>query len=143
MKPLKNFDEFVKSKVVRIASSDKAKSDSLAKESEQSYLFLLEVEKSLGIHDNNANTLIKNAYDCLMEAIRSKMILEGYFSSGQGAHEAEVAYLRKLNISDSDVIFANQLRYYRNGILYYGKSFDAEYCRKVIKFVKKMKDLLK
>ena len=31
-----------------------------------------------------------------------------------------------------------QLRYFRNGILYYGKTFDSEYAEKVIDFTKKI-----
>ncbi|MBT4434019.1 hypothetical protein HOD05_02260, partial [Candidatus Woesearchaeota archaeon] len=39
---------------------------------------------------------------------------------------------------DSEIDFADQLRYFRNGILYYGKTFDEEYAHKVIDFLEKV-----
>ncbi len=65
------------------------------------------------------------------------MLLEGYNAAGQGAHEAEVSYLRVLNFKETDIQFANQLRYFRNGMLYYGTILDQEYAEKVIDFTKK------
>jgi len=64
--------------------------------------------------------------------------LEGYLASGQGAHEAEVSYLIVLGFPEKDVKFADQMRYFRNGILYYGTSLDAEYAEKVVGFTKKI-----
>jgi len=71
----------------------------------------------------------------MMELIRAKMLLEGYKASGISAHEAEVSYLRKLGFSEADVRFANDLRYFRNGIIYYGKIFDSDYAKKTISFL--------
>ncbi len=73
-----------------------------------------------------------------MELVRAKMLLAGYNSSGQGAHEAEVSYLRELKFSENEIEFANQLRYFRNGITYYGKVFGKEYALKVIDFLDKI-----
>jgi len=67
----------------------------------------------------------------------------GYSASGQGAHEAEVSYLRELGFSEKDVQFADQLRYFRNGILYYGTSIDKEYADKVLEFTKTVHSKLK
>ncbi|MFH1971873.1 MAG: hypothetical protein ABIJ18_00160 [archaeon] len=53
------------------------------------------------------------------------------------SHEAEVAYLRNLGFSEKKIEFMNQLRYFRNGIKYYGKEFDKEYAQKVIIFLDK------
>ena len=69
-----------------------------------------------------------------MFLIRSKMFETGYNSSGHGAHEAEVAYGKQLGFSDIDIVLLDQLRYFRNGILYYGKRFDKEYAEKIISF---------
>lgn len=77
-----------------------------------------------------------------MELIRARMLREGFNSVGKGAHEAEVVYLRKLGFKSSEVEFADQLRYYRNGIIYYGKTFDEEYAEKVIRFLEKVKGKL-
>jgi hypothetical protein len=91
----------------------------------------------MGVHDNNANDYLKKCYDILMGLIRAKMLLEGYNASGICAHEAEVSYMRNLNLSENEVQFANQMRYFRNGILYYGTILDKEYAEKVIEFTKK------
>jgi predicted outer membrane protein len=70
------------------------------------------------------------------------MLEEGYSSSGQGAHEAEVSYSRKLKFNESDIELLDKLRHFRNGILYYGKRFDKEYAEKIIEFTKKKFKLL-
>jgi len=143
MKLPKPFDEFVKEGIVRKRSPDSSRSGSLQKESEKSYNFLKDIIKNIGISDENANNIIKNTYDIIMELIRADMLIRGFNSSGQGAHEAEVAYLKKIGFSDNDIQFANQLRYFRNGIVYYGKSFDKEYADKVISFLEKIRKKLK
>ena len=75
------------------------------------------------------------------------MLLEGYNASGLGAHEAEVSYLRVLGFSENDVQFADQLRFFRNGMLYYGTMLDKAYAEKVLEFTRsiypKLKELLK
>ena len=71
------------------------------------------------------------------------MLFEGYNAAGFGAHEAEVSYLRKLGFSEKDIQFADQLRYFRNGILYYGTTLDKEYAEKIIEFTKKIYPKLK
>ena len=91
----------------------------------------------------NANTFVKNAYDPLMELIRAILLIQGFNSSGSYAHEAEVAYLRELGFSEAEVEFTNQLRYFRNGIMYYGTILKADYANKVIEFTKKVYPRLK
>lgn len=71
-----------------------------------------------------------------MNVIRAKLYLEGYHASGQGAHEAEVSYLRTMNFPENEVQFMDQVRFFRNGISYYGTFLDTEYAEKVIEFTK-------
>lgn len=139
MKSLKNFEEYLKKGIVKKQSPDKCRAKFLIEESENTEKFLLEIPKKIGINDSNANAIIKIAYDVIMELIRARMLIKGLNSSGRGAHESEVAYLRELNFSEADIQFANQLRYFRNGILYYGKQFDKEYAEKVLNFLSKIK----
>lgn len=73
-----------------------------------------------------------------MEMIRAKMLIDGYKASGKGAHEAEVSYLRNMGFIEKDVRFADQVRYFRNGMLYYGTIQNKEYAEKIIQFTKKM-----
>lgn len=74
-----------------------------------------------------------------MELIRSKLLLAGYSSSGQFAHEAEVSFLRKGDFSENNISFINELRYFRNSVTYYGKIMDVEYAKKVVEFTKKLR----
>ena len=92
----------------------------------------------MGIDDSNANDYVEYCYNILMFLIRAKMLKQGCTSSGQGAHEAEVAFTRNIGFSESDVRLLDQLRYFRNGILYYGKRFDKEYAEQIIKFTEKI-----
>ena len=62
------------------------------------------------------------------------MLTAGY--SSDKSHEAEVSYLRKMGLSEKQVSFMNELRWYRNGIKYYGKRLDQEYAQNVLVFLK-------
>ena len=66
------------------------------------------------------------------------MLLEGYHASGFDAHEAEVSYMRVLGFTEKEVQFADQLRFFRNGMLYYGTQLDKTYAEKVIAFTKRL-----
>lgn len=143
MRPLKDFDEFLKEGIVRKRTPDMPRARSLIEEAEKRNKFLNEILNKIGLLDENANYFIENSYDILIELIRAKLLIDGFSSSGKGAHEAEVSYMRKLNFPESDVGFMNDLRYFRNGILYYGKNFDKEYGKKVLSFLKKIHPKLK
>lgn len=143
MTPMKNFDEFVKDGIVKKQHADLSRAKFLVKESEKSYLFLIGIIKNIGVNNDNANSIIKISYDIIMELIRAEMLLHGFNATGQGAHESEVAYLREIGFSENDIQFANQLRYFRNRIMYYGKILDMEYATKVVEFLNKAYPKLK
>ena len=142
MRPVRDFESFIRDGIVTKRSPDVARSKSLVMESECSYRFLIGVVEKMGTEDENANNIIKSAYDIVMELIRARMLLAGFDASGQGAHEAEVSYMRKLDFSEGDVRFADQLRYFRNGMTYYGKMLDREYAEKVLNFLEKVRSRL-
>ena len=127
MKGIRKFEEFIKENIVKKQSIDKSRADFLIKESENNYNNLLEMIKKLELNNINANTFIKTCYDILMELIRAKMLLDGYNASGFGAHEAEVSYMRILGLGEKDVQFADQIRFFSNGMLYYGTILDKDY----------------
>ena len=147
MKAIKDFEEFIKNNTVKKQSPDKSRAEFLIKESENSYNNLLELIKRINLTDGTANLFIKQCYDILMELIRAKMLREGYNASGHGAHEAEVSYLRLIGFKETEVQFFDKLRFFRNGIVYYGKNLDKEYAEKVIKFTElkyiNLKEILK
>ena len=132
---LKNFEEFLEEGVVKKQPIDKPRANFLFSQSFKCYNSLMKFVKHFGIHEEDADHIVKNAYDVFMELIRSKMLFDGFNASGNYVHEAEVSYLRKLGFVEYDVQFANQLRYVRNGITYYGKTCGLEYAKKVLNFL--------
>ena len=142
MRRLKTLEEFLKEGIVRKITPDTERAKSLIAEAERKKSSLNENTEKVGLKDENANDYVEHCYDIMMFLIRAKMYSEGYASSGQGAHEAEVAYTRKIGFEETTVEFLDQLRYFRNGILYYGKRLDAEYANKVLVFLNKTYPLL-
>lgn len=140
---MKLFEEYLREGIIKKQTPDVSRAKSLIKEAEESYNVLTGIIERIGLNNQNANYIIKNCYDIIMELIRAKMFLDGFSSSGIGAHESEVSYLKEIGFKDTEVEFADQLRYFRNGILYYGKSFDKEYAKKVLVFLNKIYKRLK
>ena len=136
MRALKSFKEFIKIGIMRRRTPDFLRADSLLDEAEKRKKFIDEMSSKIGLNDENANYFIENSYDTLIELIRAKLFIDGFRASGEGAHEAEVSYMKDLGFSNKDIRFMNDLRYYRNGILYYGENFDSEYATKVLLFLK-------
>ena len=134
MSAIKNFDEFVRMRIAKKQTPNISRAKFLIKEAENSYSNLLVMVEKLKIDESNANLFVKSSYDVLMEMIRAKMLLDGFNASGFGAHEAEVAYMRILGFSEKDVQFADQIRFFRNGIVYYGTILDKEYAEQVVSF---------
>lgn len=147
MKAIKNFKEFLFRNIVKKQGIDQSRAEFLVKESENSYANLLEKIQKLKLTDNNANDFVKSCYDILMELIRAKMLFEGYNASGPGAHEAEVSFMRILGFDEKEVQFADQMRFFRNGMIYYGTIIDKKYAETVIEFTKriypKLKEMIK
>lgn len=143
MRAIRDFKEFVREGIAKEQTPDKSRAGFLINETEKSYnLLLIKIEK-IGVTNDTANDLVKSCYDILIELIRAKMLLDGYNASGFGAHEAEVSYTRVLGFKEKDVQFLDQLRYFRNGMLYYGTILDKEYAEKVIDFTKRYFKLLR
>src|SRR3989338_8596960 len=127
MRIVKPFEEFIKGGIAKRMKPDRERSKSLVAESERKIRSLKERLEKIGIKNDNANDYVEYCYGLVMHMVRAKLCLDGYATGGQGAHEAEVSYLRVLGIAENEVQFADQLRYFRNGILYYGTSLDEEY----------------
>lgn len=138
MKLPNEFEYYINKGIIRKISPDKPRAEFLIKESKLCLEGLKERIKVMGVNNKNANSLIKDCYDIIMETIRAKLLLEGYSSSGNYAHEAEVSYLKKLKFLDSEISFLNELRYFRNSIMYYGKLLNTDYARKVLQFLDKI-----
>lgn len=117
---------------------DRSRAEFLITEAEKSFRGLIKRLEIMGIDEDNANSIIKDCYDIIMELIRAKLLLVGYNSAGQFAHEAEVSYLRKLKFPDPEISFLNDLRYFRNSVTYYGKLLEPGYAKQVVEFTKKI-----
>lgn len=138
MSQLRDFEWYLEKRVVRMCNKDVSMARDLAQESERKEASLRQTLSKVGLTDLNANEITEYCYDIIMLLIRAKLLLEGLRSSGDSAHEAEVSYLRKLNFSEVEVKFANQLRFFRNGMKYYGKRMDSEYAKKSLDFLKRV-----
>ncbi|MEK6844656.1 MAG: hypothetical protein AABX44_00180 [Nanoarchaeota archaeon] len=134
----KKFKEYIEEGIIKKIISDKEKAKFLIAESEKSLRGLNKRIKLMGIDEENTNSIIKDIYDIIMELVRAKLLIEGYKSSGQFSHEAEVSFLIELGFSDNEVLFLNQLRYSRNSIIYYGKILNKEYAKKAYGFLNKI-----
>ena len=137
MRRLRLFEEFLKEGTAKRVSINKERAKSLILEAERKMRSLQEHLEKIGVKDENANDYVEYCYDILIFLLRARMLANGYYASGLGAHEAEVSYLKVLGFPESEIGFTDELRYFRNGILYYGASLDREYAEKVIAFTKK------
>jgi hypothetical protein len=140
---LKPFEEYLTEGIVKTSIIDTERARSLIEQSERKLRSLYENLEKVGINNDNANDYIEHCYDALLFLVRAKLYSLGYSTSGQGAHESEVSYLRKLGFNEKEVQFVDQMRYFRNGILYYGKVLDIEYAEKVVEFTKHIYPKLK
>lgn len=139
---MKKFKEFLKERVVRRQYPDEPRAENLIKESNRKFKNLKRTIEEIGIDDENSNDIVEDCHDTILGIIRAKMLLKGFGASGKGAHEAEVSFLNELNFTEQEIEFVNKLRYFRNGILYYGKRFDKEYAKKVFDFLNIFKEKL-
>jgi uncharacterized protein (UPF0332 family) len=143
MRILKSFEEYLKEGIVKTTTINIERAKSLIEQSERKLRSLNDNLKKVGINNDNANDYIEHCYDALLFLVRAKLYSRGYSTGGQGAHEAEVAYLRNLGFNEKEINFADQMRYFRNGILYYGTVLDTEYAEKVVEFTKHIYPKLK
>ena len=137
MRVLKRFEEFLKEGVAQKRAPDRQRAASLREDAEKRRSFLKKIQEKVGLSDDDANYYIEMAYDVLIGLIRARLLADGFSSSGAGAHEAEVAYLLNLSFPEAAVRQMDNLRYFRNGILYYGTRFNAEYAQKVLLFLER------
>lgn len=132
---LKSFEEFLKTGIIKKITPNKERAKSLIAEAERKMKSMREQLEKIGIKDTNANDYVEYSYNIIMYLIRAKLYFEGYSSAGQNAHEAEVSYLRILKFKENQIQFFDQIRYFRNGMLYYGTMLDEEYAKKVLNFL--------
>ena len=135
MMPLRDFGHYLREGVIEKRSPDRQRALSLAEKSAKRKRFIENMIGKISVSEEDADYFIENCYDVVIGLIRAKLALDGYKSSGKGAHEAEVSYMRNMGFPESDVRFMNELRYFRNGIKYYGNSFGKEYAERVIAFM--------
>ena len=130
-----DFNYYLNEKIVRKQSPNIPRAEFLIKETQKSFIGLKNRVEKLGIDEFNANSVIKDIHDIIIEKIRAKLLLDGYNASGNFAHEAEVAYMKNLSFSDFEVSFVNELRQARNGINYYGKLYEKDYAQSCYEFL--------
>jgi len=140
---MKVFEDYLGEGIVYKSTSDIERAKSLILQAQRKMRSLLENLTKVGITQDNTNDHVEACYDILLFLVRAAMYTEGYVARGQGAHETEVVFTRRLGVSETDVIFLDRMRYFRNGMLYYGTMIDKEYTEKVITFTKRLYEKLK
>ncbi len=133
---VKKFEEFIKSGVVKKQTPNRARALSIIEEVKSKKQYLEISIKSIPKEKLNANVIVDQCYDVLMELIRAKLYIEGY--NAGNSHEAEVSYLKILGFIESDLRFMDELRYYRNGTKYYGIILNMKYAEQTLAFMEKM-----
>jgi len=133
---LRKFEEYLKSGIVKKQSPNRQRALSLAEEAQEKKNFIEISMKSIPEEKMNANFIVDYCYDIIMEHMRAKMFIDGY--NAGNSHEAEVSYMIILGFSESDTRFMDELRYFRNGIKYYGTILDNEYAKKVLQFMNRL-----
>ncbi len=133
-----DLEHYIQKGIVQKITPDVSRAKFLFSEANTCLEGLKERIKLIGINNKNSNSIIKDCYDIMIELIRAKFLLDGYSASGNFAHEAEISYLKKLEFSENEILFLNELRYFRNSITYYGKLLNKEYAEKVYFFLNKI-----
>jgi len=139
----KEFNEYVNKGIIKRCSINSPRAEFLIGETEKAFRGLNKRLEAMGIDEDNANSIVKDCYDIIMELIRAKLFLTGYCSAGQFAHEAEISYLKECGFSSNEILFINDLRHFRNSATYYGKILGVEYAEQVVEFTKKIYPKLK
>lgn len=134
----KEFGYYIKKGVIKKITPDKQKAEFLISQAEISLSGLKERIKLIGIKENNSSSIVKDCYDILMGLTRAKLFLDGYSSSGNFSHEAEISYLKNFDFSENEINFFNELRRNRNSVNYYGKMVDTVYAKKITEFASKL-----
>lgn len=140
---MKKFEEYVAKGIIQKRTNIGHKANFLKKEAEKSYQTLINITQTITITRTSANTIIKLCYDIILELIRAKLMQEGFSTTGLGAHEATIAFLQTKNWKEEDLLFLDQLRRFRNEIVYEGESLEEEYAQEVLTFTKKQYDKLR
>ncbi len=135
MRKLFEFEYYLQKGIVKKRRQDKSRAEFLIEESKKSFKGLKIRINKLGIDQFSANSIIKDVHDIIMQSLRAKMLLIGFYSSGNYAHESEVAYMKEIDFNEFDISFVNNLRASRNGINYYGKIFEEKYAEECYKFL--------
>ena len=133
MRVLKRFKEFIEKGFVRKQKEDFQRAESLILESDDKYNFFIKIKEKIGVKELYPNYVIETCYDILIQLIRANLLSNGYNSSN--SHEAEISYMEEIGFNYNEVSFMDDMRYFRNGIKYYGKILKSDYAKKVIAFM--------
>jgi hypothetical protein len=137
---MREFQDYLKEGSVHKQTPNIERAYYLLDEAKEKKKFLnLITTKAIPKEKWNHNVICEQCYDIIMETIRAKMFIDGFKSS---SHEAEVSYLKILNFEEIEVKQMDELRYYRNGIKYYGIQLNLEYAEKTLIFLEKIHERL-
>ena len=100
MRPLQRFERYP---CIRSITPNIPRAQSLLEESKRRLDFLKRMQKSIDVDAESSHIYIEISYDILIAMSRALMFCDGFHASGEGAHEAEVAFLVTKGIAEKTV----------------------------------------
>jgi len=129
------FEYYLKKGAVKKSRKDVEKAKSLLKKARKR----METADNIQVKDFK----LEFVYEAIIELIEALMSLEGYKSY---SHEADIAFLRRLNFPENVILKLDEVRRNRHRSKYYGVELKADKTEELIKFCKdifkKLEDLL-
>ncbi len=127
---MKSFEYYLKNKDVRKASGDMQLAKALLKDIAERTRGVLKLDI-----EDFPKIIFENIYDSLREFSDALLAIDGYKSY---SHEASIAFLKKYDFNDAELLALDRFRYKRNGSKYYGKEISKEDAEDIKKFYKEI-----
>lgn len=105
---------------------DKEKAKSLYKMALQTYSMIKTIEET-----KFTSNIVKEYYDIIRQFIDILLLLQGYKTFGEGAHEECISFAHKQSkLTTTEYVLANDLRKLRNKITYEGFFVNYDYLKR-------------
>lgn len=123
------FEYYIKNNLVKKKSVDRSEANALMRKAGERLEFSIKTRK---INEKTASFIFEDIYECLREASQSLMSLKGYKPY---SHEALIAFLKNLNLLESDIEMFDKYRILRNKAVYGGERISVEKCNEALRFL--------
>jgi hypothetical protein len=99
-------------------------------------------------HEKFSTNATENYYEIIKELANALLLLDGLKTTGEYAHKDLIDYLINYKeFTESDILFANDLRIKRNNSAYDGKKIDSTYLtnnkNRILELIERLKKTIK